>query len=256
MLFGLAAIVFFLRSVLCRSVYDRWLLLASLTLMVTSKTQHYPLGVILTAFHLWKGNLLATQRWFGPLAAAILGAATAVQRRQCARGLRRPGRLHRGLQSDPAGFPTHRSRYGGSSPQTLRPPVHRHPRLSGRSRPQRSGFKERYLKDTPLLASWLVLASAPAASHPGRQCSLVGSRPPTSPARGTSTRAPAYPLLRRARLLQFGAAPRPVTSKVMADVIWRGPCCWRQPRSPSLPREGEHFPWESPAAWPCFAPSI
>ncbi len=78
MLFGLAAIVFFLRSVLCRSVYDRWLLLASLTLMVTSKTQHYPLGVILTGFHLWKGNLLATQRWFGPLAAAILGAATAV----------------------------------------------------------------------------------------------------------------------------------------------------------------------------------
>ncbi|MEI9812661.1 MAG: hypothetical protein WDO18_08290, partial [Acidobacteriota bacterium] len=72
LLFGLATIVFGLRAFLWNRPVDRWLLVLAAILMVTSKAQHYPLGIIVAAFLLWKAD-----RLFGPIAAALILIASA-----------------------------------------------------------------------------------------------------------------------------------------------------------------------------------
>lgn len=78
MMFGLLAVVLFLRSVRYRRAADRWFLVAALALMVASKSQHYPLGIPAAIFLGWKGGLLSPThgRAYGVTAAAILLAAT------------------------------------------------------------------------------------------------------------------------------------------------------------------------------------
>jgi hypothetical protein len=57
-LFLLLSVVSFLRALIWRRSADRWMFVVSAVLMITSKTQHYPLGIPIALLLAWKGGLL------------------------------------------------------------------------------------------------------------------------------------------------------------------------------------------------------
>jgi hypothetical protein len=79
LLFLLLSAVSFLRALRWRRPADRWLLVVSAVLLITSKTQHYLLGIPIALLLAWKGGLLTPGRsWmFQVLSAASVLAATA-----------------------------------------------------------------------------------------------------------------------------------------------------------------------------------
>ena len=62
LLFLLLAVVSFLRALHWKKAADRWLFVASAMLLVTSKTQHYPLGLPIALLLAWQGGLLIAGR--------------------------------------------------------------------------------------------------------------------------------------------------------------------------------------------------
>jgi hypothetical protein len=62
LLFLLLAVVSFLRALRWQRPADRWLFVAAAVLLITSKTQHYPLGVPIALLLAWKGGLLTGGR--------------------------------------------------------------------------------------------------------------------------------------------------------------------------------------------------
>jgi hypothetical protein len=62
LLFLLLAAVSFLRALRWKRTADRWLFVASAMLLVTSKTQHYPLGLPIALLLAWQGGLLIAGR--------------------------------------------------------------------------------------------------------------------------------------------------------------------------------------------------
>jgi hypothetical protein len=77
LLFGLLAIVLFLRSLRWKRAPDRWFFVVALVLLITSKTQHYPLGLPAALFLLWKGHLLTPTRARAYVATAVILVAAA-----------------------------------------------------------------------------------------------------------------------------------------------------------------------------------
>ncbi|MCU1337439.1 MAG: hypothetical protein JWO19_3020 [Bryobacterales bacterium] len=77
-LFLLLAVVSFLRAVRWQRLTDRWLFVISTVLLITSKTQHYPLGIPIALLLAWKGGLLTSGRGsaFRMLSVAIVLAGT------------------------------------------------------------------------------------------------------------------------------------------------------------------------------------
>jgi hypothetical protein len=77
-LFLLLSIVLFLRALYWKRASDRYMLVVSLVLLITSKTQHYPMGILIAVLLAWKGALLTAtrSRGFAALSALVaLGAA-------------------------------------------------------------------------------------------------------------------------------------------------------------------------------------
>ncbi len=58
LLFLLLSVVSFLRALLWHRSIDRWLFVVSAVLLITSKTQHYPLGIPIALMLAWKGGVL------------------------------------------------------------------------------------------------------------------------------------------------------------------------------------------------------
>jgi hypothetical protein len=78
-LFLILAAVFFLRALVRRSRLDAVAMVLCAALLVTSKTQHFLLGIPIAAFLLWKGPTLwpvRGGRWFAIASAAAVMAAT------------------------------------------------------------------------------------------------------------------------------------------------------------------------------------
>jgi hypothetical protein len=61
-LFLLLAVVSFLRALRWQRPADRWLFVVSAVFLITSKTQHFPLGVPIALLLAWKGGLLTPGR--------------------------------------------------------------------------------------------------------------------------------------------------------------------------------------------------
>jgi len=78
-LFLMLAAVSFLRALRWQKLLDRWLFVASSMLLVTSKTQHFLLGIPIAVLLAWKGGLLTPGRGraFRTLSAIAISAATA-----------------------------------------------------------------------------------------------------------------------------------------------------------------------------------
>jgi len=78
LLFLLLFATLFLRSVSSRRPVDRWLCVAAAVLLVTSKTQHFALGIPIALLFAWKGGLVTRgrDRLFQTLSAGIILAAT------------------------------------------------------------------------------------------------------------------------------------------------------------------------------------
>ena len=77
LLFGLLAIVLFMRSLRWRRASDRWCFVAALVLMITSKAQHYPLGIPAALYLGWRGHLLTPSRGYAFVAAAVTSVLAA-----------------------------------------------------------------------------------------------------------------------------------------------------------------------------------
>lgn len=79
LLFLLLAIALFLRTIERRRAISRWALVICCALLVTSKTQHFLLGLPIAVLLFWSGPLLSPHggQWFGRLAAGVVLAATA-----------------------------------------------------------------------------------------------------------------------------------------------------------------------------------
>jgi hypothetical protein len=79
LLFLLLAVVSFLRALRWQKAADRWLFVVSAVLLITSKTQHYPLGVPVAVLLAWSGGLLVQGRGrlFRTLSVIVVTAATA-----------------------------------------------------------------------------------------------------------------------------------------------------------------------------------
>jgi len=79
LLFLFLSVVSFLRALRWRKAADRWLFVVSSALVITSKTQHYPLGLPVALLLAWKGGLLTPGRgrWFRTLAVISVLMATA-----------------------------------------------------------------------------------------------------------------------------------------------------------------------------------
>ena len=77
-LFLLLATVLFLRALFWRKQADCWSLVVSLVFLITSKTQHYPLGLLAAVLLAWKGRLLTPtfSRSFAVLSTFLMLAAT------------------------------------------------------------------------------------------------------------------------------------------------------------------------------------
>jgi hypothetical protein len=78
LLFALLTIVLFLRSLRFKRAADRCFFVVALVLLITSKSQHYPLGIVAALFLAWKGHLLAPMRGrvYAAFAAILALAAT------------------------------------------------------------------------------------------------------------------------------------------------------------------------------------
>jgi hypothetical protein len=79
LLFLFLAVVSFLRALRWQGPADRWLLVVSAVLLITSKTQHFPLGIPIALLLAWKGGLLTPGRgWlFRTLSVTTVMASTA-----------------------------------------------------------------------------------------------------------------------------------------------------------------------------------
>src|SRR5689334_17130260 len=77
-LFLLLAAVSFLRALRWQRPADRWLFVVSAVFLITSKTQHFPLGIPIALLLAWKGGLLIPGRswWFRTLSVTSVLAAT------------------------------------------------------------------------------------------------------------------------------------------------------------------------------------
>ena len=85
LLFLLLSVVLFLRALLWRRSADRWLFVVSAILLITSKTQHYPLGIPIALMLAWKSAALvpAPSKVFRILSVTGVLAATVFS---CLRG--------------------------------------------------------------------------------------------------------------------------------------------------------------------------
>jgi hypothetical protein len=79
LLFLFLTVVSFLRALRWQRPADRWLFVVSAVLLITSKTQHFPLGIPLALLLAWKGGLLTSGRgWlFRTLSVTAVMASTA-----------------------------------------------------------------------------------------------------------------------------------------------------------------------------------
>ena len=79
LLFLFLSVVSFLRALRWQRPADRWLFVVSAAFLITSKTQHYPLGIPIAVLLAWKGGMLTPgrDRAFRTLSVITVLAATA-----------------------------------------------------------------------------------------------------------------------------------------------------------------------------------